>query len=319
MRGRLERRSVECGGGVAARLAPAKAALSRCIGIGIGVERGDAAALNRAILLGERRGLPRRARRVFAASGAMHVFAVSGVHVMAVAKVLALLMQLLFVPKRLAGASAIPFVWGYVCVIGLPPSAVRAAMMATFYFSAPVFWRRPSAVMSWALTFMLVFCVSPRMITDVGCALSFTVMLTIILVGGSLRGSGGAKSLLVVTVAAWAAGVPLSAHVFGHVTPGGIIANMVLIPAAALTVGAGALGMLAGFVSEAAAAHLNNLAALGSSAMAGVSAAVAKLPFADFEVEAWPISMCAAWYAAMLLVLFLSAARRARGKEVWGA
>ena len=117
MRGRLERRYKTCEGGMAARLAPAKEALSRCAGIGI--ERCDAAALNRAILLGERRGLPKQARRVFAASGAMHVFAVSGVHVMAVAKVLALLAQLLFVPKRLAGAAAIPFVWGYVCVIGM--------------------------------------------------------------------------------------------------------------------------------------------------------------------------------------------------------
>ena len=150
------------------------------------------------------------------------------------------------------------------------------------------------------------------MITDIGCALSFTVMLSIILVGDSLRGRSGPAALLVVTLSAWAAGVPLSAHVFGHVTPGGILANLVLIPAAALTVGSGALGMLAGFVSEEAAAHLNNLAALGSSAMAGASAAVAKLPFADFEVGPWPISMCAAWYVALLLVLFLSAIRRAR-------
>ena len=145
MRGRLERRCRAGGGGVTARLAPAREALSRCAGIGI--EHSDAASLNRAILLGERRSLPKEAKRVFAASGAMHVFAVSGVHVMAVAKVLAVLMQLLFVPKRFAGAAAVPFVWGYVCVIGLPPSAVRAATMATFYFSAPVFWRRPSAVM----------------------------------------------------------------------------------------------------------------------------------------------------------------------------
>jgi len=314
MRGRLERRYKTCEGGMAARLAPAKEALSRCAGIGI--ERCDAAALNRAILLGERRGLPKQARRVFAASGAMHVFAVSGVHVMAVAKVLALLAQLLFVPKRLAGLAAIPFVWGYVCVIGMPPSSVRAAMMATFYFSAPAFWRRSSAVMSWALTFVVVHVASPRMITDIGCALSFTVMLSIILAGDSLRGRSGATALVVVTLVAWAAGVPLSAHVFGHVSPGGILANLVLIPAAALTVGSGALGMMAGFVSEAAAAHLNNLAALVSSAMAGVSAAVASLPFADYEVKPWPMSMCAAWYAALLLVLFLSAVRRSRSREL---
>ena len=314
MRGRLERRYKAVDGGVAVRLAPAREALSRRVGIGLG--GGDAVALNRAILLGERRGLSRRAKRVFAAAGAMHVFAVSGVHVMAVAKLLALLMQLAFVPRRFAGAAAMPAVWGYVCVIGAPPSAVRAATMATFYFLAPLFWRRSNAVMSWALTFMLVFCASPRMITDIGCALSFTVMLSIILAGESLRGHGGASALLLVTLVAWAAGVPLSAHVFGHVTPGGILANLVLIPAAALTVCSGAIGMVAGFLSETVAAHFNNLAALGSSAMSCVSAAVASLPFSDYEVEPWPISMCAAWYAALLLLLLLSAIRRARGRAV---
>ena len=154
------------------------------------------------------------------------------------------------------------------------------------------------------------------MVTDVGCALSFTVMLSIILAGESLRGHGGASALLLVTLVAWAAGVPLSAHVFGHVTPGGILANLVLIPAAALTVCSGAIGMVAGFLSETVAAHFNNLAALGSSAMSCVSAAVASLPFSDYEVEPWPISMCAAWYAALLLLLLLSAIRRARGRAV---
>ena len=311
MRGRLEWRCTPMGGGIAARLAPAKEALSRCAGIGIG--SCDAAALNRAILLGERRGLTKRAKRVFAASGAMHVFAVSGVHVMAVAKVLALLMQLLLVPKRLAGAAAVPLVWGYVCVIGAPPSAVRAAAMATSYFCAPVFWRRSNAVMSWALAFLAVMCASPRMVTDVGCALSFTVMLAIILAGESLRGRSGPSALVAVTLVAWAAGVPISAHVFGHVTPGGILANLVLIPCAAATVGLGAVGMMAGFVSETVASHFNNFSALGASAMSGVSAAVASLPFSDFAVCRWSACMCAAWYAALLLVLLLAAMRRARG------
>ena len=175
--------------------------------------------------------------------------------------------------------------------------------MATFYFCAPVFWRRSDAVMSWALTFMLVFCASPRMVADIGCALSFTVMLSIILAGEVLRGRGGLAALVLVTVVAWAAGVPISAHVFGHVTPGGILANIALVPCAAATVGLGALGMLAGFVSETVASHLNNFSALGALAMSGISAAVARLPFADFEVARWSLTACAAWYAALVLLI----------------
>ena len=63
----------------------------------------------------------------------------------------------------------------------------------------------------------------------------------------------------------------------------------------------GVVGALAGFVSETAAAHLNNLAALVTRAMTGVSRAVADLGWANFEVEEWGLGACAAWYASLLL------------------
>ena len=107
LRSRVERRAP---GRISARLAPVRAEFARRLSVGL--ERdGGAAAVNRAILLGERGRLPPGQRRVFAASGAMHVFAVSGLHVTAVAGVLALLLRLAFVPRRFAGVAAMPAVW----------------------------------------------------------------------------------------------------------------------------------------------------------------------------------------------------------------
>lgn len=308
LRGRAERRMP---GRPSGRLASLRAEAARRLSVGL-ERRAPASALNRAILLGERTRLPPSLRRIFAASGAMHVFAVSGLHVMAVAGVLALLLRLVFVPRRVAGAAALPGVWGYVCLIGAPPSAVRAALMASFCCVAPVFWRRPSIVVAWSLTLLAVCVADPALVTDVGCQLSFTVMLAIILAGMCLRaGDGTVAGTLWMTFAAWVAGVPITAHVFGHVTPGGLLANLVLIPAAGVTVAAGAAGVLAGFVSDALAAHLNNLAALASEAMAGVASAVASIPGADLAVRPWPVPVCAAWYGALVAVfLFVSARRR---------
>ena len=308
LRGRAERRMP---GRPSGRLASLRAEAARRLSVGL-ERRAPASALNRAILLGERTRLPPSLRRIFAASGAMHVFAVSGLHVMAVAGVLALLLRLVLVPRRVAGAAALPGVWGYVCLIGAPPSAVRAALMASFCCVAPVFWRRPSIVVAWSLTLLAVCVADPVLVTDVGCQLSFTVMLAIILAGMCLRaGDGTVAGTLWMTFAAWVAGVPITAHVFGHVTPGGLLANLVLIPAAGVTVAAGAAGVLAGFVSDALAAHLNNLAALASEAMAGVASAVASIPGADLAVRPWPVPVCAAWYGALVAVfLFVSARRR---------
>ena len=283
--------------------------LSRRAAIGLGHDR-EAVALSRAILLGERARLPRRLRRAFVESGTIHVFAISGLHVMAVAQLLYWLLRVMFVPRRAAGAAAVPILWAYVWVVGMPPSAIRAALMASFCHAAPLFWRKPDGTKAWALAFFAVYLFDPLKICDVGCALSFTVMLSILLALDCGRAFGGAVAqTLWVTAAAWAGGVPIAAHVFGRVTPGGLAANLLLLPAAAVTVVSGALGMMASFASHSLAAHLNNMSALFTRAMVGVSAAVSRVPGANVETGSWPAWACLAWYAA--LVAALAAARRA--------
>ena len=306
----------------ASAAAPVRRELSRRVAIGLGREP-EIAAVNRAILLGERGRLPPQMRRTFVESGAIHVFAISGLHVMAFAGLLYWLLRMAFVPLRVAGAVAVPILWAYVWVVGLPPSAVRAATMATLYFAAPLFWRRPDAVKAWALTFLAVYLSSPAKICDVGCALSFAVMLAILLALECGKSVGGALAqTLMVSFAAWAAGVPIAAHVFGRVTPGGLLANLALLPSAAVAVCAGALGLMASFVSETVAAHLNNLSALFAKAMVGVSAVVARLPGANVETGSWPTWVCLAWYAALVLLLALAwrwRLRREYARSVLGA
>ena len=303
MRGKpsYERQGHEASGGFASGL---KSDLSRRVGLGLDADR-EAASLNRAILLGERARLPKRLKDVFVASGTMHVFAISGLHVMAVAGVLMFLLALTFLPQRLTGAVTLPILWGYVYLVGCAPSAVRAALMASFCLMAPIFWRRPDLLQSWALAFLLVHVCRPQQITDVGNVLSFTVMLAIALAVESGRLMGFRISFFWITVVAWAAGVPIAAHVFGQVAPGGILANLILITAAECTVVSGAVGVVVSFVSETAAAHCNNLSALCTKGMVGISELVSRLPGSNFEVPRWTFLQCAEWYVMIVLVGFL--------------
>ena len=297
-------------GGVAKRV---KDDLSRRVGIGL-EDDWETVSLSRAILLGERRRLPYRTKRIFVESGTMHVFAISGLHVMAIAKVLTGVLGLLLIPRRFAGLMSIPFLWGYVMVIGGAPSAVRAAMMATIMETAPVFWRRANGLRAWELTFLFVHVCDPLLIANVGNALSFAVMLAIVVVGDFARSMPGWRQTLLMTLAAWAAGVPISAHVFGRVTPGGIVANLVLVATAKATVLTGALGVGASYLSETVAEHVNNLTALGIKAMVLVAEVVSRLPGANFETTSWSVLTCVEWYAALALIAFLMsrAAKRRR-------
>ena len=278
--------------------------LSRRVGIGLDDDR-ETVSLSRAILLGERRRLPHRTKRLFVESGTMHVFAISGLHVMAIAKVLTVGLGLFLIPVRFAGLLSVPFLWGYVMLIGGAPSAMRAAMMATIMETAPLFWRRANGLRAWELTFLIVHVYDPLLIANVGNALSFAVMLAIVVVGDFAKSMPRWRQTLLVTLAAWAAGVPISAHVFGRVTPGGMVANLVLIATAKATVVAGALGVGISYLSETVAAHLNNLSALGIKSMVLVAEAVSWLPGTNFETTPWSVLTCAEWYAAVALIGFL--------------
>ena len=292
-----------------------KGDLLRRAGIGLEGDR-EMALLVRAILLGERRRLPRRTKRIFVESGTMHVFAISGLHVMAVADMLALCLGMLMFPRRFAGLFAIPILWGYVLMIGFTPSAVRAAIMATFLFVAPVAWRKTDGMRAWSLTFLIVHVVRPLMITDVGNVLSFAVMLAIVVAGECAKSTARWRRTLLTTLAAWAAGVPIVAHVFGCVTPGGLIANLILISTAKVAVMSGTLGLVASFISERLAAHVNNLSALGIKAMVLIAEVVSRLPGSNIETGSWPICTCIEWYVALSLALVLVRGALCRSKRL---
>ena len=285
--------------------------LSRRLGLGLENSPGTAGLL-RALLLGDKSALPGSSREMFAAAGTAHVFAISGLHVMIISKLLSVLLAMLFIPRRWTGLALIPLTWGYVWITGAGPSAVRAAAMASLYFSAPMFWRKPNALMAWLMTFIFAHAIRPEALLDAGSLLSFTVMLSLILWArtGFAVGNRLASGVVASSVA-WTAGAPIVARYFGLCSPGGLAANMVMIPAAGVAVTAGALGVFASFVSETAASYLNACAGMSIEVMQGVSALVASIPLSAARAAEWSIPFCVAWYVALaagLALLHIAAA-----------
>lgn len=289
-----------------AEVSPIKRDLSRRVGLGLDHAR-ETVILNRAILLGERAAIPYATKKAFVESGTIHVFAISGLHVMIVAKVLMTLVALVFVPYRLQGVIALVPVWGYIILIGAPPSALRAATMASIYFLAPLFLRQSNGLVAWSIAFLALHLLFPAFIVNTGSQLSYLVMLGILVAGRATSSS------FAVTCAAWAASLPVAAMAFGRITPGGLLANLVLIAAATGSVAAGALGVVLSFLSTTLAVHLNNLSALMTDLMVAISEAVSRLPFSNVETARWSLLMCLEWYLAFALVLYLVFRHRTRG------
>ena len=275
----------------------------------------DLAALNRAILLGRRNELPKAWKRAFVDAGTIHVFAISGLHVMVVAWLLNAVLAAVGLPVRARGLVGLPLVWAYVVLTGVRPSAVRAATMVSLFLVAPVLGRRPDALAAWSATVLGVYARSPERLFDLGSTLSFVVMFGIVVwchwaghfrplfrEGSRLRRLASGFG---VSFAAWVAGVPIAAHAFGRFTPGGLLANVVVIVCVQWMVRLGAGGLVVSFVCLPLAAALNNGTALLTWTMAFVSERVAALPFSSFSVAPWSLATCMLWYVMWGLVLLV--------------
>lgn len=274
--------------------------------VGAGLRRkSEVEVLNKALLLGERSHIDPETRKAFVDSGMAHLFAVSGLHVLIIAKFFSVLLSFTGFPARFRAIVLIPLIWFYVLLVGAGPSAVRAGMMASLCWTAALFWRRSDPLTAWAQTFALVHVFSPEMLISTGSQLSFAVMLGLVMWNHIAKGvKGNFVRMFAPTAVAWIFGVPIIAATFAVITPGGLFVNIIAVPIAGLSVVLTALGVTFSYVSSflagvfSAAAHMTTSVLLALAHLAGA------MGWSNFEIEKWSLLECAAWYMATALVMW---------------
>ncbi|MDD2460470.1 MAG: ComEC/Rec2 family competence protein [Kiritimatiellia bacterium] len=331
-----------------ARVANARRAATRRVVIGIETW-GDIPALNQAMLLGSRHALPPALRRVFVDSGTIHVFAISGLHIVLVAAVLSLAVAVCGVPRTYWVLAIGPPLIFYTALTGARPSAVRACLMALLYLVAPLLGRRPNGLTALAGTALIVYALRPALLFDIGCVLSFTVMGGLVVfcrpfcqagqrvcrvarlteranlarAAGKMAHARRLQMLahavtwvadsFAVSLAAWLASVPLTAHYFGRFTPGGLFANLVVGPCSFFIVVAGCLGMAASVASDWVAGCFNHAAGCFTWVMVKAAQATAACPGANLRIAPWPLWLVWLWFGALLALAVWLRTRRPDG------
>lgn len=196
-----------------------------------------------ALLLGQKQDLDGDLREAYATAGAMHILAVSGLHVGIVYG----FFFLLFKPTKMKGfkravylSMIVGIIWFYAILTGLSPSVLRSATMFTFICMAQMNARNPSIFNPLALSALLLLVYDPFLIYAVGFQLSYVALLGILLFQPLLRKLWYPKRKWVkylwditsVGLAAQLATFPLAVHYF-HVFPTYFIfTNLLAIPAA---------------------------------------------------------------------------------------
>jgi competence protein ComEC len=236
--------------------------------------------------------------------GAGHLLAVSGLQVSLIAVLLfAVLRRALALvrplarrglARRVAAACSVVGILAFVLLCGAPPSAVRAGLMAAAVLLGLSLGRRTGGVDALGLAGFITVAWSPASVLDPSFLLSYAAVLGLVAAGGAGKSlASRARSLLVAALAAGLMTLPVSAYLFGEIAPGGLLANVVLVPvAAALQVPAIAFGGLGALLMS------TPLARLGASAAGAMEAIVEALgaPLGGVALVDAP----AAWQALLL-------------------
>jgi competence protein ComEC len=212
----------------------------------------DEKAIASALLLGYRHFITDETIQAFAGAGAMHVLAVSGLHVGILYMVVAFFLK---VDRRKPHKNnwrkvlvIIAIIWMYAILTGLSPSVTRAAVMFTFLAVGGLMKRKTSSIQAIIASAMVLLAFNPNYLFEVGFQLSYAAVFGIIYLQPKIyrlipripnRMLDYAWQITAVSIAAQAATFPLSVYYFHQFPLLFVFSNLFVIPLAFLTMGYG--------------------------------------------------------------------------------
>lgn len=221
---------------------------------------GDEFAVASALMLGSKENIDPELMQAYASAGALHVLAVSGLHVGVVFFVLTYLLSFLDKIKygnifktilQLLG------LWFYALLTGLSPSVIRAATMFSFLTIGRATNRNTNIynILACSAFFILLF--NPYIIMEVGFQLSYLAVIGIIFIqpklnrlwDAQINGAGKIGNWLItqiwaittVSIAAQIATFPLGLLYFHQFPNYFLFSNLIVIPVSTFVIYSGVL------------------------------------------------------------------------------
>ncbi len=289
----------------------------------------ESAILN-SLLLGVRGQMPRELYQSFANTSTLHVFAISGSHVVILAGVVVLALSAGGIPRTRWILVLAPVLLLYTVMTGLQSSATRACIMAVLFWSAPLLGRKPDIYASLGAAAILLLAWSPADLADAGFLLSFVAVMGIALFTPVFMAPihrrlqrdplqllpdptwktfarrlglefGG---LVAMTLAAALVSAPLTALYFGSVSPIGLLGNLLAVPLASLMILSGALSIALGSIGLLFASLFNHANVALAFALHQFISFLSSVPGGHWIIEPpplWGILLC---YAGIILIRF---------------
>jgi competence protein ComEC len=210
----------------------------------------DELSIVQAFILGQRKDISKQVYIEYAAAGAIHILAVSGMHV----GIIYIILLLIFSPLKglpyglfIQSVLIVISLWGFAFLTGLSPSVIRAVTMFSFFAFASLINRKTNSINTLFLSYFLLILINPLWIFHVGFQLSYLAVFFILWILPLFNKLYNPQNffikkiwdILMVTIAAQLGIIPLSLYYF-HQFPGlFFLTNIVVLPFLGILLGAG--------------------------------------------------------------------------------
>src|SRR3989339_112911 len=214
------------------------------------------------LLLGEKRGLPLDLAANFSRTGTTHIIALSGYNITIIAVTLISLFNFFMLRRRLAFWLSLIMIALFVLMTGAAASVVRAAIMGILVLLAQQVGRLYSIRNALVFAGAVMVYLSPKVLVwDLGFQLSFGATLGLIYISpildswltieekdSSPKKPLALKQILIATLAAQIAVLPLLVINFGQLSLIAPLANLLILPFIPATMLISFLGALGGLI-----------------------------------------------------------------------
>lgn len=267
------------------------------------------AAVIKAMLTGERSGIPSYLQKLFSETGTAHILAISGLHMGIVAGVIFLLVTGLPISRRTQLIVGIVCIMSYALFTSARPSVVRAAIMSSVFVWGLLAERRGRIANSLCVAGLIILLIDPRYLFDIGFQLSFSCVFGIVLLMPQFLAMFKKPNHKVLSyfqeaalfsLAVWVAVLGLVAYYFAIISPITVLANLIVVPLVGVFVVL-AIGLV---LAHCVYAGLAGLFAVVLSFMLNLLVVliflVHKIPFGHFiikDIKFWHVSV---YYVCLL-------------------
>lgn len=215
------------------------------------------ASLLAGITLGSRSGLPKDVLDDFQKTGTMHIVALSGYNIAAIAWFVMTALSYFMVSRAVSFWTALSVLVIFVLMTGASASVVRAAVMGALILIAKQRGRMYSAKNALIFAGAVMVFLNPKILRfDVGFQLSFLATLGLLVLSPrferrlvGMPNILGFRQALIATLSAQIFVLPLVLYQFGTISWIGPVANLLIVPVVPVAMFLGFVGVFCSLVS----------------------------------------------------------------------